>query len=119
MQKHYRMAKVLSKLLDSQFNILGFKFGLDPIIGLIPGLGDAIGAALSFYVIWIAIGLKVPEEKIVVMIRNVLLDILIGMLPVIGDVSDFVFKANQRNWRIIEQYSPENIVEGEIVTERK
>lgn len=114
MDKHFKTARILAKLLDSQFSFLGIKFGLDPIINLIPGLGDIIGAILSLYIIWVGIKLKIPSKQIYKMIRNVILDFLLGLFPIIGSVADLFYKANQKNLKILEKYYS-NIIEGEIV----
>src|SRR4051812_10741001 len=104
MDHHLKVATHLAHLLDNQFSFLGFKFGLDPIVGLIPGGGDAVGLLLGFYIIWIGIQLRLAPDKIVLMIINVVFDFLIGMPPVIGDVFDFIFKSNLRNLEIIRAH---------------
>lgn len=104
MDSHIRLASFLTKLLDTKFNIFGFRFGLDPIIGLIPVIGDMIGLLLSLYVVWIAMQLQLPNRHIVRMLVNVLADYLIGLIPVIGDLFDIGFKANTRNFKILEDH---------------
>lgn len=83
----------------------GLRIGLDGIIGLIPGIGDAITAALSSYIIAEAARMNVPPSVLARMGMNVLLDLAIGSIPVVGDLFDFVFKANNRNVRLLEEYS--------------
>ncbi|HEY8384056.1 MAG TPA: DUF4112 domain-containing protein [Microvirga sp.] len=96
----------LAKLLDSAFLIPGLnrRVGLDAIIGLVPGIGDAISTALASYIIWEARQLGVPRWKIARMIGNVAVDTAIGAIPVAGDAFDLFFKANQRNMRIIHEH---------------
>ncbi len=111
MDKHFRLASMAAELLDSRFKIAGFKFGIDPLLGFIPGLGDAVGLILSFYIVWIAMRMKIPENKIQRMITNVIFDFLIGLFPVVGDFADFAFKANSRNLEILKEFAPGNIIE--------
>ena len=106
MENHLKSATILAKLLDEEFNVLGFRFGLDPIIGLIPGLGDALGLLLSLYIVWIGVQLKLPSDKIVLMVVNITLDFLIGAIPILGDIGDFVFKSNKYNLAIIRAHRP-------------
>lgn len=111
---HYQNAKIFTRLLESQFKIGKRTFGLDPILGLFPGLGDITGLILSFYIIWIAIRARAPADKIVMMMGNVLYDFLVGFIPILGDVADFTFKANTRNLKILEEFIPAEIYEGQF-----
>jgi hypothetical protein len=96
----------LATLLDSAFLIPGLnrRVGLDAIIGLIPGIGDAISAVLASYIIWEARQLGLPRWKIARMIGNLAVDTAIGAIPVAGDAFDLFFKANQRNLRIVHEH---------------
>ena len=93
----------LAHLLDSAFLIPGInrRIGLDAVIGLLPGIGDAISTALSSYIIWEARQLGVPRWKIARMIGNVALDTAVGAIPLAGDLFDAAFKSNQRNLKIV------------------
>ena len=97
---------LLAKLLDSAFVIPGLnrRVGLDSVIGLVPGVGDAISAALASYIIWEARQLGLPRWKIARMIGNVAVDTALGAIPLAGDVFDIFFKANERNMRIIHDH---------------
>lgn len=97
---------LVAKLMDSAFVIPGInrRIGLDSIIGLVPGVGDAISAALASYIIWEARQLGLPRWKIARMIGNVAVDTAIGAIPLAGDVFDVFFKANERNLRIIHEH---------------
>ena len=97
---------MLAKLLDSAFLIPGInrRVGLDAVIGLIPGIGDAISTLLASYIIWEARQLGLPRWKIARMIGNVAVDTAIGAIPVAGDAFDLFFKANERNLRIIHEH---------------
>ena len=117
MNIHLRIATTLTRLMDDQFSIGKFKFGLDPILGLLPGFGDILSLALSFYIIIIGMTLRLPEDKIGIMIKNIIVDFLIGLLPVVGDVADVFYKANRKNLQIIHDHigTTKDIVEGEVV----
>lgn len=83
----------------------GYRIGLDGLIGLIPGAGDAVGAVLSTYIIVLAARLGVPNTVLLHMIGNVTLDTLVGFIPILGDLFDFAYKANRRNFELIEQHA--------------
>jgi hypothetical protein len=97
---------LLAKLMDSAFMIPGLnrRVGLDSVIGLVPGIGDAVSAALASYIIWEARQLGLPRWKIARMVGNVAVDTAIGAIPLAGDVFDVFFKANERNLRIIHDH---------------
>jgi hypothetical protein len=97
---------LVAKLMDSAFMIPGLnrRVGLDAVLGLVPGVGDALSAALASYIIWEARQLGLPRWKIARMIGNVAVDTAIGVIPFAGDVFDVFFKANQRNLRIIHDH---------------
>jgi hypothetical protein len=97
---------MLAKLLDNAFVIPGTnrRVGLDAVIGLVPGIGDAISTILASYIIWEARQLGLPRWKIARMAANVAVDTAIGAIPVAGDAFDLFFKANQRNLRIINEH---------------
>src|SRR5215210_76117 len=86
----------LAKLMDAQFRIPGtdFRFGLDGLIGLIPGAGDLSTFAVSGYMLWVMAHNGASGYVLARMIVNVLIDTLIGSIPIIGDLFDFTFKAN-------------------------
>lgn len=115
MELHIKSATFLTELLDNKFNFLGVRFGLDPILDLFPVVGDILAALVSFYLVWIAYQIKVPEYKIHEMIGNVIFDFIIGLIPFIGAVGDVFYKANSKNLKIIKTYYTPS-VEGEILT---
>lgn len=104
LKKHLKTARFLTRLMDNQFSFLGIQFGLDPIIGLYPVLGDLIGVLLSSYLVVIALELKLPTFKIFQMILNILIDFLMGVIPILGDLFDLGFKVNVRNLKLIEDH---------------
>jgi hypothetical protein len=97
---------MVAKLLDSAFYVPGLnrRVGLDSVIGLVPGVGDAISAALASYIVWEARQLGLPRWKIARMIGNVAMDTAIGAIPIAGDMFDIFFKSNERNLRIIHEH---------------
>ena len=82
----------------------GFRVGLDAVVGLLPGVGDAIGALFSAYIINEARALGAPRSVLLRMMGNVLLETVIGAVPFAGDVFDAAFKANVRNLALLERY---------------
>lgn len=96
----------LAWFLDNSIKVPGFnaRFGLDALIGLIPGVGDVITALISSVVISEAARMGVPKVLLLKMAFNVLVDTLVGAIPVVGDLFDFAWKANQRNVRLLDQY---------------
>ncbi|MGE3182134.1 MAG: DUF4112 domain-containing protein [Phycisphaerae bacterium] len=101
-----RRVERLTKILDQNWTIPGtrFRFGLDPLIGLIPGVGDAVSMGLSIYPIVEAWRLGVPRRLLGRMVANIVLDGIIGVIPVAGDAFDFVFQANRRNLRLLKRH---------------
>lgn len=111
---HLALARDLTRLLESQFKIGNFRFGLDPILGLIPGGGDLVALGLSFYIVWIGVQMRVPTDKLAMMMGNIAYDFFLGIIPIIGDIADFTFKANTKNLKILSEFAPEGVYEGEI-----
>jgi hypothetical protein len=115
MERHLRIARYLANFLDSKYKFGKFRFGLDPIIGFIPGLGDAVPVIIGSYIIYIGIRLELPKEKISEMIGNVVADFFLGTIPIIGDIADFVFKAHTKNLKIIEEHLKKKPIDAETV----
>lgn len=99
-------ARGLARVLDDLIRIPGTNIGigLDPIIGLIPGVGDVVGGLLSSYILLVAGREGVPSSVLVRMLGNIALDSLVGMIPVLGDLFDVGMKANRRNVDLLERY---------------
>lgn len=100
-------ARRLSVLLDSAVTIPGtsIKIGLDPILGLIlPELGDTLTAAVSVTLLGVAFRERVPKLVLARMLVNIAIDALFGAIPVVGDVFDFAFRANDKNLALIERH---------------
>lgn len=106
--------KAISYLLDEQFRFPGtkFRFGLDPVINLIPVLGDVPGFLISAGLLF-AMARKGASNKLVVLMSiNILLDAFIGGIPLIGQVFDFFFKSNTRNLRLLQEHYVEGKHQG-------
>jgi hypothetical protein len=95
----------LAWLLDNSIRIPGtrIRFGLDPVLGLIPGLGDAAGTIMSSYILIEGNRLGVSRSTLLRMTVNVLLELVAGAIPLVGDLFDAGWKANQRNIRLLER----------------
>ena len=102
LQQDVEMARMVAQAMDSKFEIAGFKFGLDPIIGLVPVVGDAITFAIGLFPIYVA--RKHGLGKVVVgrMMANLGVDFVSGLVPFAGDALDVIFKANLRNLKLLE-----------------
>jgi hypothetical protein len=95
----------LSHLLDGLFRIPGtsWRFGLDAIVGLIPGVGDAATSLASFYILAAGVRYRVPKVTLLRMGINIGLDFLFGAIPVVGDLFDFAWKSNEKNMELIRK----------------
>lgn len=98
-----RRMELMAKLLDNAFVVPGInqRFGIDAIIGLIPGVGDVVTTLLSSYVIWEARNLGVSRTAIWRMLSNLAIHATVGAVPIVGDLFDAFFRVNQRNMRIV------------------
>lgn len=95
----------LAGILDDRFSIPGtnIRFGVDAVIGLIPGVGDAISATLSSYLIWRAHQLGVSKLTLLRMAGNTAVDTVVGSVPLLGDILDVKFRANRRNLELLRR----------------
>jgi hypothetical protein len=101
-----KRVRLLSRLLDEQFRIPGttYRVGLDGLLGLLPGIGDAAGALLSTYIVYEAIRLGVPKTLLLRMVANIGIDTVGGAIPVVGDIFDVAWKANKKNAALLHAY---------------
>ena len=99
-------AKGLARILDDLIRIPGTNIGigLDPIIGLIPGVGDMAGGLMSTYILVVAARQGVSTSVLLRMLGNIALDSVVGIVPLLGDLFDFGVKANRRNVDLLERY---------------
>lgn len=95
----------LAWLMDDLFRVpvIGWRFGLDALIGLIPGLGDTSTALVSFYILASAVRYRVPKITLLRMGLNIGIDYVVGSLPVIGDFADAWWKSNRKNLELLQK----------------
>ena len=100
-----RRVRRVSYLLDNAIPIpgTGYRIGLDPIIGLLPGGGDFLGTIISSYIVVEAARLGVSRSTLVEMVLNILLETVAGSVPVLGDLVDAAWKANVKNVELLEK----------------
>lgn len=105
-EAHIRDIERLARLLDEAVTIPGtrIRLGLDALLGLVPGGGDLIGGALSGWIILGAVRLGAPPAVVARMGANVLLDTVVGAVPVLGDIFDVAWRANRRNVDLLRDY---------------
>lgn len=101
--RHVERMRRLARVLDSQFTVPGTQrsFGVDALLGLIPGVGGPLGLVMAASVIGEGVLAGARPSTVVRMVGIAVVDALLGAIPVLGQVSDFVFKANERNARIV------------------
>lgn len=99
-------AQKLANLLDTAVKLPFFpiKIGLDSIVGLIPGAGDAIMLFVSLRIVWLGKSLGMPKALVAQMVKNSAIDFGLGFIPFVGDIVDVFYKANQKNVRIMERW---------------
>ncbi len=97
-------ARRVAWLMDDSIPLPGtrFRFGLDPLLGLGPGVGDVISWVVSLHLLWAGWKLRAGPSTLIRMAGHVLLDTVLGALPAVGDLFDFVYKANDKNLQILE-----------------
>jgi hypothetical protein len=98
----------LAWLLDSSIRLPGgYRIGIDGLIGLIPGIGDAAGALVGMYIVVRASRFGLSRSVLIRMLLNVGLEAVIGSVPIVGDLFDFAFKSNLRNMALLRRYAAE------------
>lgn len=105
-EARWQRIRRLSNLLDSKFRLPGttYRFGLDSLLGLIPGIGDTAGLLLSSYILYEAKNLGAPASLLVRMAANIGIDALVGTIPLLGDLFDVVWKANNKNLALLHEH---------------
>lgn len=98
--------RTVAKLLDEAVRIpvLNYRVGLDPILGVLPISGDAVGAAFSLYIVAEAARIGVPPKTLLWMVGNIAIDTATGSIPALGTIVDTVWKANKRNVSLLEDH---------------
>jgi hypothetical protein len=101
-----RRARSLARFLDNSIRvpIIGYRIGWDAVVGLVPGIGDAAGGLISCYIVLQAARLGASATTIVRMLANIGVEMLIGTVPLAGDLFDAVWKANSRNMRLLDRH---------------
>jgi hypothetical protein len=101
------MLRRWARIFDSAFRIPGTQitFGIDPILGLVPGLGDVASPVFSLFFVWHGFRLGVPKVVLARMVLNALIDTGVGAIPVVGDFFDFGWKANAWNLALLERHA--------------
>lgn len=104
--KELLKAQKLANLLDTAVKLpfIPIKIGLDSIVGLIPGAGDALMLFVSLRIVWLGKSLGMPKALIAQMVKNSAIDFGLGFIPFVGDIADIFYKANQKNVRIMERW---------------
>jgi len=100
----------LSWLMDDLFRVpvLGWRFGLDAVIGLIPALGDTTTSLVSFYILVAAVRYRVPKITLLRMALNIAIDYLAGSVPVVGDLADAWWKSNRMNVELLRKHTADS-----------
>jgi uncharacterized protein DUF4112 len=96
-----------TRLFDAAFRIPGtaFRFGIDPLIGLVPGIGDLASPLLTIVLLWQAAKLRVPKIVLARMVLNALIDAGVGAIPILGDAFDFAWRSNEWNMALLERHA--------------
>jgi len=97
----------MARLFDAQFRVPGtdIRFGIDPLIGLVPGIGDLASPLLTIGILRQAAKLRVPKVVLLRMVLNALIDAGVGAIPVVGDLFDFAWKATEWNMALLERHA--------------
>ena len=113
---HLDRLRRAARVLDDLAPVPGtrWRVGIDPLLGLVPGLGDAVTGSVAAYAIVVAQRLGAPPAVLARMALNVLVDTLAGAVPLVGDLFDFGWKASRKNVRLVERYAaaPERVKRG-------
>lgn len=97
--------RFFARVMDSYIHLPGgYTLGVEGIIGLVPGIGDAVGSLFALYIPYEAYRLNAPDHIILKMLGNVAIDALFGAVPVLGDLFDIAWKANLRNVALLEEW---------------
>lgn len=104
----------VARLMDSQFQLPGtrFRFGLDPLLGLLPIVGDLSSTAVSVALLLTMLRHGASGAVVVRMVLNILIDTVVGAIPVIGNVFDFAYKSNERNVALLRRHYAEGRHQG-------
>lgn len=106
-QRRIEVLRRWARVFDSAFRIPGtnIRFGIDPLLGLVPGVGDFASPLLSMFMVWHGAKLRVPKVVLARMVLNALIDAVAGIVPVAGDLFDFGWKATAWNLALLEKHA--------------
>jgi hypothetical protein len=109
MPKGLKGMDTIARWMDTKFVIPGtdFRFGLDGLLGLVPGVGDLSTFAISGYLVLLMARNGASGFVLARMIFNIVIDVVLGAIPLVGDLFDFVHKANTKNMKLMQQYYTE------------
>ncbi|OUJ71846.1 DUF4112 domain-containing protein [Hymenobacter crusticola] len=109
-----RWVERVARLMDSQFHLPGtrFRFGLDPVLGLIPILGDLSTFAVSGMLVLTMMRHGASRNVVIRMVLNILIDTILGAIPIIGNIFDFAYKSNDRNVELLRRHYAEGKYQG-------
>jgi len=106
-QRSLELLRRWARLFDAAFRIPGteLRFGIDPLIGLVPGIGDLASPLLTMVMLWQGARLRVPKVVLARMVFNALIDAAVGAIPVLGDAFDFAWRSNEWNMQLLERHA--------------
>jgi len=104
--RNLEMLRRWSRLMDSAYRVPGtaVRFGWDPIVGLVPGVGDVATSSFAVVILYHAYRLGVPRVVLLRMMLNILIDLVLGVVPFVGDAADIAWKANAMNLALLERH---------------
>jgi hypothetical protein len=110
-QRRLERVRRIATLLDNAIPIPGtrYRIGLDPLLGLLPGVGDAVGAVMAGYILVESARLGVPQSVLLRMLLNIGVDSAVGAVPGLGDLFDFVWKADAKNLSLLQRHLGEPV----------
>jgi hypothetical protein len=115
-QQFYDSIEKIARVMDSAVKIpLIGPVGMDAVLGLFPFVGDTVSAAVSVSLIAKSIRYGIPREIVTKMLANVLFDLLMGAVPIVGDIADIWFRANTRNVRLLRQYLEDRVDPAQVI----
>ena len=103
-EEELKALRALARLLDSQFEVMGVKFGADALVGLIPVAGDAVTLMTGGAALVTSVRLRLPWHVHTRILVNLVTDAGLGAIPILGDAFDFFFRSHRRNFRLVEQH---------------
>jgi hypothetical protein len=113
-EQDIKKARLIAHLLDTRFEFLGVRFGLNAVLELFPGFGDVVATGLSLYIIYMGKKLNVPSSVLTRMFANVMVASVVGLIPWIGDAFYIFYKPNTKNAELLTKYISASHIPTEI-----